>query len=319
MGVDAHLQSIFIMPLKCEKWVRIPFGPQTRDMRVKVVHSKAQKLFKKQIGQANHFLITILVGLTEVSKGTVQKPGTMNVMWNPQDPRASSLRSMRYALNSSLAWAVDNLDGYIQMCRRKPCIIPKDIMSKIDEADRSVYEKFCVLSERYKDNGDLILYGALVSLAIQWRNVTTHSNADNELDKESQKILLDNSDWYKKNFKHLDVDIALKRFRRHSNPSLKEVASMIKAISRFVEEIDACLINDVDLGNYALDVIDLNYTSNEVSGKQDQRNLLPTMKPERQLSKIKMILENNGFIVTQDGGLEIDEDIVKKVVKYHER
>ena len=288
-------------------------------MRVKAVHSRAQKLFKKQIGQANHFLITILVGLTEVAKGTVQKPATMNVKWDPKDDKVSALRSMRYALNSSLAWAVDNLDGYIQMCRRKPCLVPKDIMSKIDEADRSVYEKFCVLSERYKNNGDLILYGALVSLAIQWRNVTTHSNADNELDKESQKILLGNSDWYKNNFKHLDVDIALKRFGRHCNPSLKEVASMIKAISRFVEEIDACLINDVDLERYALDVIDLNFTSNAVPSKQDQRTLLPTMKAERQLSKVKMILENNGFTVTQDDGLEINENFVKKVGNNHER
>ena len=303
------------MLLKREKWVRIPFGPQTKDMRVKVVHSKAIKLFKKQIGQANHFLITILVGLTEVAKGTVNKPATMNVMWNPQDPKVSSLRSMRYALNSSLAWAVDNLDGYIQMCRRKPSLIPIDILSKIDEADRSVYEKFCVLSEKYEDKGDLILYGALVSLAIQWRNITTHSNADNELDKKSQKILLDNSDWYKNNFKHLDVDTALKRFRRHSNPSLKEVASMIKAISRFVEEVDTCLINDVDIERYAMDVIDLNYTSNAVFGKQDQRTLLPTMKLERQLSKIRLILENNGFVMTQGEGLEINNNFINKVVK----
>lgn len=307
------------MPLKCEKWVRIPFGPQVNDMRLQAIHSRAQKLFKKQIGQANHFLITILVGLTEVSKGTVQKPATMNVMWNPKDPKASSLRSMRYALNSSLAWAVDNLDGYIQMCRKKPCLIPKDIMSKIDEADRSVYEKFCVLSERYKDHGDLRLYGALVSLAIQWRNVTTHSNADNELDKKSQRILLDNSDWYKNNFKHLDVDMALKRFKRHSNPSLKEVASMIKAISRFVEEVDAYLINDVNIESYALDVVDFNFSSKAVQGKQDQRTLLPTMKLERQLSKIKMVLENNGFTMTQGEGLEINEDFVKKVVSCNER
>lgn len=288
-------------------------------MRVKVVHSRAQKLFKKRIGQANHFLITILVGLTEVAKGTVQKPATMNVKWNPKDDKVSALRSMRYALNSSLAWAVDNLDGYIQMCRRKPCLIPKDLISKIDEADRSVYEKYCVLSDRYKDKGDLILYGALVSLAIQWRNVTTHSNADNELDKESQKILLANLEWYKNNFKHLDVGIALKRFRRHRNPSLKEVASMIKAISRYVEELDACLINDVDIESYALDVIDLNFTSNSVSGKQDQRTLLPTMKVERQLSKVIMILENNGFIVTHDDGIEINADFVKKVGNSHER
>lgn len=286
-------------------------------MRVKVNHSRAQRLFKKQIGQANHFLITILVGLTEIAKGTVQKPVTMNVKWNPKDYNVSALRSMRYALNSSLAWVVDNLDGYIQMCRRKPCLINDELLSRIDQADKSVYEKFLILMERYTGIGDLDFYGALVALAIQWRNVTTHSNANNVLDEKYKKILEDNADWYVNNFRHLDVGIALKRFGCHRNPSLKEVASMIKAISRFVEEVDGQLVREIDIENYALDVIDCQYSLNSRDSKQDQRFLLPTMKTERRITKIKTILENNGFVVSPDDGLEINEEFVNKVIRFN--
>lgn len=303
------------MPLKCEKWVRIPFGPPFKKMIIKVIHSRAQKLFKKAIGQANHFLITILIGLTEVAKGNTQKPVTMNVAWNPKDYRYSAIRSMRFALNSSLAWAVDNLDAYIQMCRRKPCLINNELLTKIDKADKSVYAKFQVLMDQYEGNEELNLYGALVALAIQWRNVTTHTTADNVLDEKYRKTLDSNAEWYLNNFRHLDVHIALKRFGCHRNPSLKEVASMIKAISRFVEGIDLLLLRDIDLEKYALAVIDYQYSLNKRDGKQDQRVLLPTMKTERRINKIKTILENNGFVVSVDDGLEINEEFVSKVLE----
>lgn len=72
-------------------------------MGFKLNHSVAQRQFKKRMGQANHFLITILIGLDEVSKGLVKKPDTLDVSWNPKDVKASAERSRVYALNSSLA------------------------------------------------------------------------------------------------------------------------------------------------------------------------------------------------------------------------
>jgi hypothetical protein len=41
------------------------------------------------MGQANHFLITILIGLDEVGKGQVKKPETLDVCWNPKDVKAT--------------------------------------------------------------------------------------------------------------------------------------------------------------------------------------------------------------------------------------
>lgn len=55
------------------------------------------------MGQANHFLITILIGLDEVSKGQVKKPDTLDVCWNPKDVRASVERSRAVARTTMIS------------------------------------------------------------------------------------------------------------------------------------------------------------------------------------------------------------------------
>lgn len=48
------------------------------------------KKFKREIGQANHFLITILVGLEGVKSGRIEKNIEFDVAWNSQSVIASA-------------------------------------------------------------------------------------------------------------------------------------------------------------------------------------------------------------------------------------
>jgi len=203
------------------------------------------------MGQANHFLITILIGLDQVGKGTVKKPDTLDVAWDPKDAKASVIRSREYALNSSLAWIIDNFDAYVQNCKRKPSLIEKkELLSALDSADRRVNDKFVVLFNRYRDREQIKLYGALLALGIQWRNITTHSEAKNVLDEEYVKILSNNKEWYYSNFSHLVIDDTLVHFNAHKSPTLKETASIVKAVLRFVELVDTELIRELDNERY---------------------------------------------------------------------
>lgn len=280
-------------------------------MRIKLEHSKAYRGFKRRIGQANHFLITIMVGLSEVKKGGVQKPDSMDVKWDPRDVRFSALRSMRYALNSSLAWVVDNFDAYVQVCKRNPKIIQdEDFFNEINSANRSVNEKFKSLFYKYRRDEKVEIYGALVALGIQWRNNTTHSDANNTIDKEFEDILRNKRNWYLENCCHLDTSIALIRFNRHSNPSLKEVASIIKANLCFIEAVDALLIKELNIHRYISEVFEGHFKKMDQT-EQDQRVLLPTMKPKRQYSRIQNILLSNGFSVAKDDdGFVIDANFM---------
>lgn len=271
--------------------------------------SLAYSQLKKRIGQANHFLITILVGLDEVSKGNAKKSATLDARWDPKDVKVSASRSRTYALNSSLAWIVDNFDSYVQNCKRKPCFIESnDLRRDLDSADRRVNEKLEVLYKRYKTVGDLKSYGALIALGIQWRNVTTHSGGGNVLDDEYERILQENKDWYNNNFCHLDVDKALESFNTRKNPSLKEVASIIKAVLRFVEIVDKELIKEIDVERYVKDLLDKHYPQ-----ESEERRLFTNLTREHQISKIRQLLLNSGFGDEEgDYGLLVNSEFLMK-------
>lgn len=271
--------------------------------------SLAYSQLKKRIGQANHFLITILVGLDEVSKGNAKKSATLDAKWDPKDVKVSASRSRTYALNSSLAWIVDNFDSYVQNCKRKPSLIEdSELRSTLDSADRRVNEKFEVLYKRYKTVVDLKLYGALIALGIQWRNVTTHSGGDNVLDNEYERILQENKDWYDNNFCHLDVDKAQESFNKRNNPSLKEVASIIKAVLRFVEIVDEELIKVIDVERYVKDLLDKHYPQGS-----KERRLFTNQTRTHQISKLRQLLLNSGFVDEEgDGGLLVDNEFLMK-------
>ncbi|MCR5645813.1 MAG: hypothetical protein K6F96_05440 [Bacteroidales bacterium] len=280
-------------------------------MGFKLNHSVAQRQFKKRIGQANHFLITILIGLDEVSKGQVNKPDTLDVCWNPKDVKVSVARSRAYALNSTLAWIIDNFDSYVQNCKRKPCLIEnKQLSEELDSADRRVNDKFKVLFSRYKSNEELKLFGALVALGIQWRNVTTHSEANNILDDEYEEILLDNKQWYNENFCHLDVDTALESFKTHKNPTLKETTSIIKAVLRFVEQIDTELLKEIQGERFLTELIEKHFSQGRKS-----KCLFLNLSKERQIAEVKNVLLNNGYIHSNDEeGFEVDETFVDRYI-----
>lgn len=271
--------------------------------------SFAYSQLKKRIGQANHFLITILVGLDEVSKGNAKKSATLDARWDPKDVKDSASRSRTYALNSSLAWIVDNFDSYVQNCKRKPCFIENnDLRRDLDSADRRVNEKLEVLYKRYKTVGDLKSYGALIALGIQWRNVTTHSGGGNVLDDEYKRILQENKDWYNNNFCHLDVNKALESFNTRKNPSLKEVASIIKAVLRFVEIVDKELIKEIDVERYVKDLLDKHYPQ-----ESEERRLFTNLTREHQISKIRQLLLNSGFVDEKvDYGLLVNSEFLMK-------
>ena len=281
-------------------------------MGIQLKHSKVQRQFKKRMGQANHFLITILIGLDQVGKGTVKKPDTLDVAWDPKDAKASVIRSREYALNSSLAWIIDNFDAYVQNCKRKPSLIEKkELLSALDSADRRVNDRFVVLFNRYRDREQIKLYGALLALGIQWRNITTHSEAKNVLDEEYVKILSDNKEWYYSNFSHLVIDDALVHFNAHKSPTLKETASIVKAVLRFVELVDTELIRELDNERYLSELFKDHFSVEEK--QKDERCLILTLTKERQKSMVKNILFSNGYTyIDGPDGFEIDDEFLYK-------
>ena len=87
---------------------------RTLQMTLYLNISPARRKFKDLLGNANHLLITILVGLSAVERKTiVTAPPELHAAWNPKDVVASARRSRVFVLETTLVRSVDALDAYI--------------------------------------------------------------------------------------------------------------------------------------------------------------------------------------------------------------
>ena len=207
------------------------------------MHSQAFKRFKNSTGQANHFLITIMIGLDAVEDGA-QKREDFHTTWNPKDTKVSVIRSRQYAIKSALAWTVDNLDMYFRLCNREPRLFSEAESLEIAQTGHSVYKKLVfVVNNHAEITADKYAY---VDLLICWRNNSVHFDAENKLLPASLHYFknIPHDDAVTKHY-HLDVNRMLTNFEQGDCPTLKEVATLISMTIHFVEELDTILLQNI--------------------------------------------------------------------------
>ena len=208
------------------------------------MNSRAFRQFKTEMGQANHFLITIMVGLDAVEDGA-QKRDTFNTTWNPQSINNSVMRSKQYAIKSSLALAVDNVDMYLRLCNREPKLYSTEESKDISETGHSVYKKICrVIANHENLSEDKIAY---LDLLIAWRNNLVHFDAENKLLPQTENYFGDkaSNDVVTQKY-HLDFCKMLERFKNGDCPTFKEATTLISMAIHFVEELDNILLKELD-------------------------------------------------------------------------
>lgn len=260
---------------------------------IKLRISPARRHFKQRIGQVNHFLITTLVGLDGVKSKDFALSEEFSTSWNPRSVERSAERSARFILDASLSWVVDNLDSYFVEASRKPSIIESEALNiSYTQADRSVNKRFELFyHEARQSDTEIDKYAALVALAIQWRNNTVHYGANNELDRVYRNFLNQHKEFYDNEFRHLDVDAMLESFDSNDgHPSFKEVTSMINAIHKYVECVDAHLLKNLDIVRFKQDLID-----KHCSKCKQSRRKINNLTEERKETYLKTLFRQYGF------------------------
>ena len=120
--------------------------------------SPAKKEFKERFGQANHFLITALVGIDAIQSGMItKKPTGFSTTWEPKDPKKSANRSRIFILKSFLAWAVESLEMYMTELNRKPKLLESDRFTELfSKAGQSIYKKTIFIADEIEVDPMLI-------------------------------------------------------------------------------------------------------------------------------------------------------------------
>ncbi|MES2764170.1 MAG: hypothetical protein V4677_18275 [Bacteroidota bacterium] len=262
--------------------------------------------FKKLIGQTNHYLITILIGIEGVRKGEVTKGDTFNVTWNPISLEDTSRRSRAFARNAALSWAIDSLDAYLGYLKKHPFKFPEVFITKIQN-DRSIYNNLNEVIAFTKYPIDLPL--SLVHMGIQWRNNLVHYHANNNLDfdfasfiRNIEKVSI------QERFRGLDPQLMLENFDERKSPTFKEVAAIIQSIHFLVLELDKVLKDYIDIDIF----IDHLIRENEL----EIVNII-TSNPDKRLKKMKQFLFTKGFKETVNLETKnlIDDKKIEEIIK----
>jgi len=201
----------------------------------------ARAEFKDVLGHANHFVITILVGLNGVKNGVIAYDDEFHTAWNPRSVRASAERSRVFALDMALIRAVDALDTYMMRSRRRPCALKNDMFAaRMDATGQSVARRLDVFSEFLPVLS--VEQPPFLKLAIDWRNRRVHSLAVESLQRSDEATLLANAQTIEAEHKGLIIKELLGRFKTGSAPTFKDAASIISLVHRVVQHFDTQLL-----------------------------------------------------------------------------
>ncbi|MPM96882.1 hypothetical protein SDC9_144047 [bioreactor metagenome] len=272
------------------------------------MNSIAYRKFKKEMGQANHFLITIMIGLDAVEDGA-QKKSEFKTSWNPQDVTASVIRSKIYAIKSALAWTVDNLDMYLRLCNRKPRLLNSNESDEFSKTKHSVYKKYKTIVTNHPELETN--KKAFVDLLVCWRNNLVHFDAENQMLEESKKYFdkgVKNDEQLKQyNFDEIDM---LKRFNEGGCPTFKETTTLISMTIHFVKQLDALLLSEIKQELYLDEIL-----CHKMKNKDEIRKIFGygSESIEQKIKSIRQYLVTFGItdeFINKDGKKYI-EDIAK--------
>jgi len=224
-------------------------------MTLYLARSRPRSAFKNLLGNANHLIITALVGLDAVERGVVREvPEDLRAAWSPKDAISSAKRSRRLILDMALIRAIDAVDVYLRDAVCKPAIVQSaDFRRDLDSAGLSIFQKLQAVERNCANLDSLPL--AIIFLMVAWRNRSAHSESDRDAPQHHLGVLRSNAKELADRFRGLDADMLLGGYEAVRPTSFKEVASLINAAHHLVAELDSRLLASLDVERYLKDVV----------------------------------------------------------------
>lgn len=264
--------------------------------RLLINESKPRRVFKDMLGHSNHYVVTILVGLHGVASTDIVAPEGLRAAWSPKSRVSSARRSQRFALAASLAWAVDAIDAYLSLALRRPSIVDNgQLRNELHGAGQSIAKKVDVVRSIYPDTAETA--GALVALAVVWRNRLVHSLAENELPAQLRTQLEKAAGHIERDYRGLDIERTMCAASRSDAPTLKETASINAACHSFVSGIDGRLLAELPLERYATEVLSEHFGQSRRRSAREQVAVLWSKDASRRKRSIGQILQCDGAAV----------------------
>ena len=296
-------------------------------MRLYLSKSSTLRQFKHMLGQANHKIITVLVGLYVIENDMLENeklaaiPHELRVAWSPKDRVRSAERSRILTLNMALVYSVDALDVYFRGSNTKPFLNQSQaLQSKIDQAGQSVYKKFLAFENHFPTEDETL--SALIALMITWRNRAVHTTADNEVCQHYKNVLATNIDEIKARFHGLDSTVLLAGYNASRNPHFKEVASFMNATHHYVNVLEQALFRELNPTRFLKELVwtgistDISLPSTASKPRNEVRkqhlNRIWGKNPSNKRQAVTRFLQRHGLslVETTDCHVVFDDDLL---------
>lgn len=224
-------------------------------MTLYLSRSRPRSAFKDLLGNANHLIITTLVGLDAVERGVVREvPEDLRAAWSPNDAVSSARRSRRLILDMALIRAIDAVDVYLRDAVRKPALVQSaDFRRDLDSAGLSIFKKLQAVERNCVNLDKLPL--AVIFLMVAWRNRGAHSEADLDAPQHHLEVLRSRAKELAERFRGLDAKMLLAGYDAVRPTTFKEVASLINAAHHLVAELDSRLLRALDVERFLKDAV----------------------------------------------------------------
>lgn len=239
--------------------------------------SPARRDFKEMLGQNNHFLITIMIGLDAVAGGEARLSDEFSTSWAPHDVRRSAVRSREFACKALTAWLTDAVAAYINGLLREPCVVTDSTLAERLRAAQSLDDKIYTIANACSQ--DSAVATLLVRTSVIWRNRLVHFRPRDRVDNSLSEALLDRHETIAHEYLGLDVTRLLSSISKADAPTLKEITSLVRAAHTFVALVDDYLLRGVNLVVYVRQILS-RYVSddparriNNVWGKDERHRI----------------------------------------------
>lgn len=271
--------------------------------------SKPRRAFKRTLGQANHLIVTTLVGLDAIERGLVKNPPEgLRAAWSPKDTMLSARRSRRMVLDMALVRSIDALDVYICMANRKPFLFQcKKLQEELSGCERSVTRRFTAMNMYFLLEEKVST--ALAALMIAWRNQAVHIEAKDKLSNGFREIIQSNEEEISSSYSGLDVPMLLDNYDREGSPHFKEIAAFIRATQNYISELERSVFKCMCPQQYLRELVWFGISENKSNGntEQSRRKILTSIWGKTGRSKeraIKRFLEQQGLSFQESRNIE---------------
>ncbi|ANS42371.1 hypothetical protein [Serratia inhibens] len=234
-----------------------------------------------EIGYSVHNLNTIAVALSNLPSCSHIDPA-LNIKWEPKNVQTSSITARRFAVRSSIVFAVETLFEYMTnisddaMWRELNIGLDFSVELSSHDSKARRFSEFCKNIPGIEKE-----FYLLVELMCHWRNRIVHASTSKaQLSSSDRKFLESKESELYDNFHHFDVKKALADYEA-DKVTLKEATTLITFLIKCCRKIDEYYISSTSLlGNdIYFDILDEDERLEKIRKQQN------SAKRSRQITK----------------------------------